>query len=182
MARSRPKVAVLMGSESDLPVVAKCLRTLDQYGLRYDVRVLSAHRSPEQTARFARGAERRGYLVLIAAAGGAAHLAGALAAYSTLPVIGIPIVSSPLLGLDALLSTVQMPPGVPVATVGVGDMGAANAGHLAAVILALGDARLRRRLRDRRRRLARDILKKNRRLSPDAEPFRKRGRMDVKKR
>jgi phosphoribosylaminoimidazole carboxylase PurE protein len=165
MARSRPKVAVLIGSDSDLPVVSRCLRTLEQYGLSYDVRVLSAHRNPGQTARFARNAGRRGYLVLIAAAGGAAHLAGALAAHSTLPVIGIPIDSSPLLGFDALLSTVQMPPGVPVASVGVGDMGAANAGHLAAEILALGDSELRRRVRDGRRRMARDILKKNERLS-----------------
>jgi phosphoribosylaminoimidazole carboxylase PurE protein len=158
-----------MGSESDLSVVSKCLMILDRYGLQYDVRVLSAHRSPEQTIRFARGAERQGYLVLIAAAGGAAHLAGTLAAHSMLPVIGIPVDSSPLLGIDALLSTVQMPPGVPVASVGVGSMGAANAGHLAAAILALGDSKLRQRLRGHRRRMVQDIINKNQRLSSKIE-------------
>jgi phosphoribosylaminoimidazole carboxylase PurE protein len=164
MAHEQPKIAVLLGSDSDLPVVAKCLQVLEQYGLHYDVRVLSAHRSPVQTAHFARSAEKHGYAVLIAAAGGAAHLAGALAAHTTLPVIGIPIESSPLLGLDALLATVQMPAGVPVATVGVGVMGAANAGHLAAAILALHDRNLRRRLMNARRRMSAGVMQKNRRL------------------
>jgi phosphoribosylaminoimidazole carboxylase PurE protein len=149
-----------MGSDSDLPVMAGCVRVLEEYGLPYEVHVLSAHRSPEETARFCREAEGRGIQVLVAGAGGAAHLAGAAAAQTTLPVIGVPLASSPLGGFDALLSTVQMPPGVPVATVGVGPMGAANAGHLAAAMLALGDAELRRKLQERRRRMTQDVLAK----------------------
>ena len=161
MARSqsqpRPLVAILMGSASDLEKMARCAQVLGDYGIAYEARVLSAHRTPEDTLRFARAAERRGIKVIIAGAGGAAHLAGVVAAQVTLPVIGVPIDSSPLAGVDALLSTVQMPPGVPVATVGIGAMGAANAGHLAAAMLALTDPRLRRRLRDKRRSMAVDV-------------------------
>jgi len=153
-----PRVAILMGSDSDLPVMAECARVLEDYGVPYDARVLSAHRTPEAAARFARTAESRGIEVLVAGAGGAAHLAGALAAHSTLPVIGVPLAASPLSGFDALLSTVQMPPGVPVATVGVGPMGAKNAGHLAVQILAVKDAALRRALQDRRRAMADEVL------------------------
>src|SRR6185295_11672566 len=120
MTGALPRVAVLMGSDSDLPVMAGTARVLEEYGIAYDLRVLSAHRSPEEAAHFAREARARGIQVIIAAAGGAAHLAGAVAAQTTLPVIGVPLASSPLQGFDALLSTVQMPPGVPVATVGVG--------------------------------------------------------------
>jgi phosphoribosylaminoimidazole carboxylase PurE protein len=151
-------VSILMGSDSDLPTMVKCVRVLDEYGLPCDVRVLSAHRTPTQTARYVRQAEKRGVRVFIAGAGGAAHLAGAVAAHTTLPVIGVPVDSSPLGGFDSLLSTVQMPPGVPVATVGVGSMGAANAGHLAVEILALADPRLRGRLRARRASMAREVL------------------------
>ena len=162
--RPRPRVAILMGSDSDLAKMARCAQVLDDYGISYDVRVLSAHRTPEDTLRFARAAERQGFKVIIAGAGGAAHLAGVLAAHVTLPVIGVPLDSSPLAGLDALLSTVQMPPGIPVATVGVGAMGAANAGHLAAAILALADPQLRLRLRDKRHRMAADVRLKSKGL------------------
>ena len=154
------RVAVLMGSDSDLQIMSGCARVLEQYGIPYEVHVLSAHRTPEAATRFCREAEGRGLQVIVAGAGGAAHLAGAAAAHTTLPVIGVPLAGSPLSGFDALLSTVQMPPGVPVATVGVGAMGAANAGHLAAAILALGDPALRAKLHDRRRQMAEDVLAK----------------------
>jgi phosphoribosylaminoimidazole carboxylase PurE protein len=160
----KPLVAVLMGSDSDAPVMAGCTRVLEEYGVAYEARVLSAHRSPDATARFVRAAEGRGLRVIVAGAGGAAHLAGAVAAHTTLPVIGVPLASSPLSGFDALLATVQMPPGVPVATVGVGPMGAANAGHLAVEVLALGDAGLRRKLHERRRRMTAEVLAKSKDL------------------
>ena len=156
-----PVVGVLLGSDSDLPTMAECARVLEDYGVPYDFRVLSAHRTPEDAATYARDAVDRGIRVLIAGAGGAAHLAGALAAHSTLPVIGVPLESSPLGGFDALLATVQMPPGVPVAAVGVGSMGAKNAAHLAVAILALQDSSLRERLVERRRRMVDDILGKS---------------------
>lgn len=159
-SKAEPRVGIVMGSDSDLPVMADVARVLEVYGVGYDMRVLSAHRSPEDAAEFARSAERRGLKVIVAGAGGAAHLAGAMAAHSTLPVIGVPLASSPLAGFDALLSTVQMPPGIPVATVGVGAMGAKNAGHLAVSILALQDARLRRLLADRRKQMAQEIADK----------------------
>ncbi|PYQ15928.1 MAG: 5-(carboxyamino)imidazole ribonucleotide mutase [Acidobacteria bacterium] len=151
----KPLVGVLIGSDSDLPVMAGCARVLEEYGIGYE-----AH----DTARYVRAAEGRGLRVLVAGAGGAAHLAGAVAAHTSLPVIGVPLASSPLGGFDALLATVQMPPGVPVATMGVGPMGAANAGHFAVAILALGDAGLRRKLRERRQRVAAEILVKSRDL------------------
>jgi phosphoribosylaminoimidazole carboxylase PurE protein len=153
-------VGILMGSDSDLPVMAECVRVLESYGIAYDLRVLSAHRTPEETAAYAREAQGHGLRILIAGAGGAAHLAGALAAHSTLPVIGVPLASSPLSGFDALLSTAQMPPGIPVATVGVGAMGAKNAGHLAAAILALADESLAKRLRESRAAMAKEALGK----------------------
>lgn len=161
-----PVVAVLMGSDSDLPVMAECVRVLSSYGVASETRVLSAHRSPDLAARFARRAERAGFKVLVAGAGGAAHLAGVLAAHATIPVIGVPLDGSPLRGFDALLATVQMPPGVPVATVGVGSMGAKNAGHLAVTILALQDSRLRARLHTRRRTMAAEVARKSRSLGP----------------
>jgi phosphoribosylaminoimidazole carboxylase PurE protein len=157
-------VGVLMGSDSDLPTMAETVKILEGYGVAAEVRVLSAHRTPDDAARYAREAEGRGLKVLIAGAGGAAHLAGALAAHSTLPVIGVPLESSPLGGFDALLSTVQMPPGVPVATVGVGVMGARNAGHLAVHILALADEALRRTLKSRRQEMAADVLGRDKAL------------------
>jgi phosphoribosylaminoimidazole carboxylase PurE protein len=158
---THPLVAVLMGSDSDLPTMAECVRVLEDYGVAYDVQVLSAHRSPDEATAFAREAEGRGLKVIVAGAGGAAHLAGVVAAHSTLPVIGVPIDSSPLRGFDSLLSTVQMPPGIPVATVGVGSMGAKNAGHLAIAILALLDQSLKAKLQERRRGMRDDVLRKS---------------------
>lgn len=138
------KVGIVMGSPSDLPVAEKAVAVLREYGVPVEVRVLSAHRCPNEAREFAASARESGFSVLIAAAGMAAHLAGALAASTTLPVIGIPCKSAALDGMDALLSTVMMPPGVPVATVGVD--GAKNAGLLAVQILALGDGELSRKL------------------------------------
>jgi len=162
--KSTARVAVLMGSDSDLPVMRLTVERLKELGIGHEVRVLSAHRSPEAAARFAGGAAGRGIKVIIAAAGGAAHLAGCVAAYTALPVIGVPLVSGSLGGLDALLATVQMPSGVPVATVAVGEAGARNAAVLAAQILALGDARLARRLADYKRGLAEAVAAKDRRV------------------
>jgi phosphoribosylaminoimidazole carboxylase PurE protein len=153
-----------MGSDSDLAVMAECVKVLESYGVGYDIRVLSAHRSPEHATRFARDAEGRGFRVVVAGAGGAAHLAGVLAAHTLLPVIGVPLASSPLSGFDALLSTVQMPPGIPVATVGVGAMGAANAGHLAVAMLALQDGALRLRLQEKRKEMTAAVLAKSKGL------------------
>ncbi|HET7746099.1 MAG TPA: 5-(carboxyamino)imidazole ribonucleotide mutase [Vicinamibacteria bacterium] len=161
MAEVAPVVGIVMGSDSDLPVMAEVARVLETYAIPYEMRVLSAHRSPEEAGRFAREAEGRGLKIIVAGAGGAAHLAGAMAAHSTLPVIGVPLEGSPLGGFDSLLSTVQMPPGIPVATVGVGSMGAKNAGHLAAAILALGDQQLRDTLRTRRAQMAKDVLERS---------------------
>jgi phosphoribosylaminoimidazole carboxylase PurE protein len=139
-------VAVVLGSDSDLDVMQSCVEQLREFGIDPVVRILSAHRTPEAAGAFARTAEARGVKVVIAAAGMAAHLAGTMAAWTTLPVIGVPLAAEPgLHGLDALLSTVQMPPGVPVATVAIGKAGARNAALLAVQILALSDASLRDR-------------------------------------
>lgn len=153
---SGPRVAVVMGSESDREVVSGAGAVLDEFGVRWEWRVLSAHRTPEAAAEFARAAAGRGLQVIIAAAGGAAHLPGVLAAWTTLPVVGLPVRSAALGGMDSLLSMVQMPPGVPVATVGVD--GARNAALLAVAILALGDAELAERLRQFRARQAERVL------------------------
>lgn len=146
-----PRVAVLMGSSSDYEIMAAGLRVLRQLEIPYEVRVLSAHRSPQPVANYAAAALERGIQVIIAGAGGAAHLAGSLAAHTSLPVVGVPLVASALGGLDALLATVQMPGGVPVATVGIGKSGAVNAAHLAARILALGDPEVAARVELSRR-------------------------------
>jgi phosphoribosylaminoimidazole carboxylase PurE protein len=143
---STPKVAVVMGSASDLDIMLEGVRVLKGYEIPYEVRIMSAHRCPDVVAEFATEAAGRGLQLLIAGAGAAAHLAGALAAHSALPVIGVPLVASDLAGLDALLATVQMPGGVPVATMGVGKSGAVNAAQLAARILALGDPELAARV------------------------------------
>jgi phosphoribosylaminoimidazole carboxylase PurE protein len=153
-----------MGSDSDLPVMEEAVRILQEFDIPCEVDVTSAHRTPEVTARLAREAERRGVGVIIVGAGHAAHLAGVVAAHTTLPVIGVPLPSSSLQGLDALLSTVQMPAGVPVATVAIGKSGAANAGILAAQILATADPALRRRLREHKDRMAAGVARKNRAL------------------
>ena len=153
------KVGIIMGSDSDLPVVEKAINTLDEYGVPYEVHVFSAHRTPEQSKDFAQNAKANGFGAIIAAAGKAAHLAGAIAANTTLPVIGIPIKSSTLDGLDALLSTVQMPGGIPVATVAID--GAQNAALLAAQIIAVEDAALAAKLDAQRKAAMEKVLKKN---------------------
>jgi phosphoribosylaminoimidazole carboxylase PurE protein len=140
------RVAVLLGSTSDEKLMAGCTDYLSKFGIPHDVRITSAHRQPDQTAAFVKGAEADGYGIIIAAAGMAAHLAGFAAAHTTLPVIGVPLEGSALNGVDALYSTVQMPAGIPVATVAIGSAGAKNAAVLAAEILALNDDGLRRKL------------------------------------
>lgn len=147
------KVAVIMGSDSDLPVVEKAIDTLKEYGVPYEVHVYSAHRTPEEAREFALSARDKGFGAIIAAAGMAAHLAGAIAANTTLPVIGIPVKSTVLDGVDALLSTVQMPSGIPVATVAIG--GAVNAALLCIEILAVTDEALAKKLNDARNARAR---------------------------
>ena len=141
------QVALLMGSNSDLPKIQSCIDTLKKLGVEVEVRVMSAHRTPDVVMKFASEACDNGIKVIIAAAGGAAHLAGVVAAHTILPVIGIPVEGGAFHGMDALLATVQMPGGIPVATVGVGSGGATNAALLAAEIIAVGDAELRERLK-----------------------------------
>ena len=152
-------VAIIMGSDSDLPVVEKAFAVCRDYGIPFTAHVFSAHRTPDAAAEFAAAARDNGVGVIIAAAGKAAHLAGALAARTTLPVIGIPVKSDALDGMDALLSTVQMPPGIPVATVAIN--GADNAAHLAAQILAVEDAELAARLTEKRRGMEQKVLAKD---------------------
>lgn len=157
------KVAVIMGSDSDLPVVGKAIDKLKSFGVPVEAHVMSAHRTPAAAAAFASSAAREGFGVIIAAAGKAAHLAGVLAAHTVLPVIGIPVKSSTLDGLDALLSTVQMPSGIPVATVAID--GAENAALLAAQILALSDGALQQKLLDKKADMARGVEEKDRKLA-----------------
>ena len=154
------KVAVIMGSDSDLPIVEKGINVLRDYGIPFEVHVYSAHRTPAEAAEFVSGAKENGFGVIIAAAGMAAHLAGAVAANTLLPVIGIPISSKNIGGMDALLSTVQMPSGIPVATVAID--GAANAAHLAAQILALSDPELFDKLVAVRASAKEKVIEKNR--------------------
>ena len=156
------KVAVIMGSDSDLPVVGKAIDTLKSFGVECEAHVYSAHRTPKQAAEFAATAREKGFGVIIAAAGKAAHLAGSLAAQTTLPVIGIPVKSSTLDGLDALLSTVQRPSGIPVATVAID--GAVNAALLAIQILAVEDETLQRRLAEKRAADTASVLEKDAKL------------------
>jgi phosphoribosylamine--glycine ligase len=151
----RARVGIVMGSESDRAIMEEAAHVLADFGVASEIAVRSAHRTPEAAATWAKTARDRGLEVIIAGAGGAAHLAGAMAAHSRLPVLGVPLASSPLGGFDALLSTVQMPPGVPVGTLGVGAWGARNAAHLALRILALADAPLRRRIETHAARVAR---------------------------
>ena len=140
------RVSIVMGSESDRDTMSLCAEVLDSLGIAYELEVMSAHRNPDRVAAFAEGARERGVSVIIAGAGLAAHLAGAIASRTVLPVIGVPLASEPFRGLDSLLSTVQMPKGIPVATVAVGRHGARNAAYLAAQVLALSDGGLRDRL------------------------------------
>jgi phosphoribosylaminoimidazole carboxylase PurE protein len=163
MAR-KPLVSVIMGSDSDLAVMAECVSKLEELGIPSEVRVLSAHRTPDLTAEFAKSAKRRGIKVIIAGAGGAAHLAGVVASHTNLPVIGVPI-SSKLNGLDSLLSTVQMPSGIPVATVAIGTAGAVNAAVLAGRILGLSSSPVSKKLNALKKKMVRKVKDKNKRIS-----------------
>jgi len=165
---TKPRVAILMGSDSDLETLQECAKVLMEFEIPFAMRVLSAHRTPAAVAEYVRRVEREGVRVFVAGAGMAAHLAGAVAAQTARPVIGVPMPSSVLGGLDALLSTVQMPGGVPVATVAVGKAGAKNAGLLAVQILALGDARLEKGLTAYKKKMADDVLAKDKALQEKA--------------
>lgn len=160
---STKKVAVIMGSDSDLPVVKKAVEILKEFGIETEVHVMSAHRTPAQACSFASNARENGFGVIIAAAGKAAHLAGVLAAHTTLPVIGIPVKSSTLDGLDALLATVQMPTGIPVATVAID--GAGNAGLLAVQMLAVSDGDLAEKLDRKKKDMEREVLEKDAKIA-----------------
>lgn len=156
------KAAIIMGSDSDLGVLSAAAKTLEQFGVPFDIKILSAHRTTDAALAFASSAEREGYGVIIAGAGAAAHLPGVLAAATPLPVIGVPVDATPLSGMDALLSIVQMPPGIPVATVGVNN--AKNAGLLAVQVLAMAEPGLREKFRAEREKMKGDVLAKNARL------------------
>ena len=158
MPKTPPLVAVIMGSSSDWETMSVCVKTLDQLGIANQAQVLSAHRTPDATAKFAREAADRGIRVMIAAAGGAAHLAGVISAYTWLPVLGVPIQSSALHGLDSLLSIAQMPGGIPVGTLAIGSAGAKNAALLAAAILALSDKKVRQNLQAFRKKQTEAVL------------------------
>src|SRR5438270_13065659 len=153
-----------MGSDSDLEIMNECAKSLDGFGVAYEIDVTSAHRAPRKTSKFASEAAGRGIKVIIAAAGGAAHLAGVIAAETTLPVIGGRIPSTSLQGMDSLLATVQMPAGIPVATVAIGKPGATNAGILAAQMIGLGDAAVAKKLMEHKEKLARGVEEKSRKL------------------
>ena len=161
------KVAVVMGSDSDLPVVADAIKKLKEFAIPFEVRVISAHRTPAEAEKFASNAIADGFGVIIAAAGKAAHLGGVIAAYTTLPVIGLPIKSSTMDGLDSLLSIVQMPAGIPVATVAIN--GAANAAILAAQILALGEPELAQKLVDYKAKMAQEVMAKNTKIQSEVD-------------
>lgn len=161
---SEPLVSIVMGSDSDLEIMREAGKALDEFGIPYEMDVTSAHRSPDRTAGYARDAAQRGIRVIIAGAGGAAHLAGVIAAHTTLPVIGVPIPSTSLNGLDSLLATVQMPAGIPVATVAIGKPGATNAGILAAQIMGLLDQKLAKKLDDHKKKLASGVEEKSAKL------------------
>ncbi len=161
---SKVLVSIVMGSDSDLEVMREAAKALEAFGIPYEMDVTSAHRSPDRTADFARKAAGRGVKVIIAGAGGAAHLAGVIAAHTTLPVIGVPIPSTSLQGMDSLLATVQMPAGIPVATVAIGKPGATNAGILAAQMIGLGDASVAKKLEGHKEKLARGVEEKSRKL------------------
>lgn len=154
---SKPVVGILMGSESDLPIMEEAAKILKDFDIPYEITISSAHRSPKRTSEYAKGAADRGIKVIIAGAGSAAHLAGFIAAETTLPVIGVPIDSSPLKGIDALISTVQMPGGVPVAAMAIGKVGAKNAGIFAVQIIAVSDKKLQKKLKDFKAKQAKDV-------------------------
>lgn len=160
----KPKVLIIMGSDSDLPIMEIAEKTLKEFKIPCDITVASAHRSPKRTVKLTVEAEKRGIEVIIAGAGSAAHLAGVIAAHTILPVIGVPIASSPLKGIDALFSTVQMPPGIPVATMAIGKAGAKNAAIMAAQILSGKNPKITKTLRGYKTKMARDVLKKAKKI------------------
>jgi len=161
---SKPQVSIVMGSDSDLEIMREAGKALDDFGIAWEIDVTSAHRSPDRSADFAKKAADRGIKVIIAGAGGAAHLAGVIAAHTTLPVIGVPIPSTSLNGMDSLLSTVQMPPGIPVATVSIGKWGATNAGILAAQMISLADEGIAKKMHAHKEKLARGVEEKSKKL------------------
>ena len=161
---SKPVVSIVMGSDSDLEIMREAAKALEGFGIAYEIDVTSAHRSPDRTAEFARRAAGRGIRIVIAGAGGAAHLAGVIAAHTTLPVIGVPIPSTSLNGMDSLLATVQIPAGIPVATVAIGKPGATNAGILAAQILGVADSAIAQKLEAHKAKLAQSVEEKSRKL------------------
>jgi len=161
---SNPQVSIVMGSDSDLEIMREAGKALEGFGIEYEIDVTSAHRSPDRSAEFAKKAASRGIRVIIAGAGGAAHLAGVIAAHTILPVIGVPIPSTSLNGMDSLLSTVQMPAGIPVATVAIGKPGATNAGILAAQIIAVADAGIAKKLDAHKEKLAKGVEEKSKKL------------------
>lgn len=161
---SKPVVSIVMGSDSDLEIMQEAGKSLESFGIAYEIDVTSAHRSPDRTADYARKAADRGIRVIIAGAGGAAHLAGVIAAHTTLPVIGVPISATSLNGMDSLLATVQMPAGIPVATVAIGKPGATNAGILAAQILGVADSAIAQKLHAHKEKLAKGVEEKSKKL------------------
>jgi phosphoribosylaminoimidazole carboxylase PurE protein len=161
---SKVLVSIVMGSDSDLDIMREATKSLEEFGIGYEIDVTSAHRSPDRTAEYAKKAADRGIRVIIAGAGGAAHLAGVIAAHTILPVIGVPIPSTSLNGMDSLLATVQMPAGIPVATVAIGKPGATNAGILAAQILGLSTAGIAKKLEGHKEKLANSVDEKSRKL------------------
>jgi phosphoribosylaminoimidazole carboxylase PurE protein len=162
---AKPIVGILMGSDSDLPVMQEAAAMLHEFGIEHEMTIASAHRTPKKVLEYSAGAEKRGIKVIIAGAGWAAHLAGVIAAHTTLPVIGVPIDSSALKGIDALLSTAQMPGGVPVATMSLGKAGAKNAGIFAAQIIATSDVKVANRLKVYKVEMEREVEEKARRLT-----------------
>ena len=167
-SRHAPIVGILMGSDTDLPVMAEAAKTLEKFGIAYEMEVISAHRSPQRTHEYAGTARDRGLKVIIVGAGGAAHLAGVVASLTTLPVIGVPLATTALNGMDALLSTVQMPAGIPVATVALDKAGAINAAILAAQILGTSNADIARKLVAHKEELTRSVAEKNNKLKAQA--------------
>lgn len=160
----KPKVLIIMGSDSDLPVMEEAGKVLKKFKIPYDITVASAHRSPKRTVKLTMEAEKKGIEVIIAGAGSAAHLAGVIAAHTTLPVIGVPINSSPLKGIDALFSTVQMPPGIPVATMAIGKAGAKNAAIFAAQVLKAKNPKIAKTLENHKKKMAQEVLAKAKNL------------------
>src|SRR5215813_5519939 len=161
---SKPQVSIVMGSDSDLDIMREAGKALESFGIECEIDVTSAHRSPDRTADYARKAADRGIQVIIAGAGGAAHLAGVIAAHTTLPVIGVPIPSTSLNGMDSLLATVQMPAGIPVATVAIGKPGATNAGILAAQIIGVASDAVDKKLTSHKEKLANGVEEKSKKL------------------